>query len=119
MASTDEMSDRVDQNTRRLDEHGNRLDSIDGRLSIHAARVERHEQILIGDDQLGLTGLVTQLKQISGQLNDISEWRAELVGYGQFIVNVIKIVVALLGMIGFGVWWPELMSFYHWMIGRF
>lgn len=110
-------NERLDQHDRRLDEHGRRLGHIDERLNNQAVRVERHEQILIGDDQLGLTGLVTQLKQISHQLDDITEWRSQIITYGRVITLAVKLVVALLGMIGFGVWWPQLVEWYHWLIG--
>src|SRR5574343_1510049 len=117
MVEYDEMRDRLDQHDRRLDEHGNRLDSIDGRLTIHAERVERHEQLLLGDDELGLTGLVTQLREISHLLEDLATWRQQLVTYGGVITTAVKITVALLGRIGFGVWWPLLVELYHRLIG--
>jgi hypothetical protein len=117
MAPTNEMSDKIDQLGRRVDEHGNLIIALDSRVARHAARVDRHELLLVGDDQLGMTGMVSQLREISDKLDDIAVWRAQMVSYGQIISQAVKITVALLGMIGFGVWWPELVSFYRWMMG--
>ena len=117
MANDISMSEQLVQHGRRLDEHDHRLDKMDGRLNIHAERGERHEMLLLGDDKLGLTGLVNQLEEISGQLDDLAEWRSQIVTYGSVITAAVKMVVALLGMIGFGVWWPQLVEWYHRLIG--
>lgn len=123
MAPPDEMSNeqRLDQLALRVDEHGNRIEHIEARQNSQGVRLERHDQILVGDPQLGLVGVQVQLREISDKLQDISEWKSQVIAAIQFAVNsmtiVAKIVVALLGMIGFGVWWPELVSFYHWLIG--
>lgn len=117
MAPIDDMSERLDQHDARLDEHGKRLGHIDERLNNQAIRVERHEQLLLGDDQLGLTGLVAQLREISVQLSDLAEWRTQIVGYGNVIITAIKIVIVLLSIDMIRDSLPQLIAWYRTLIG--
>lgn len=113
MAPTNDMSDRLDQHDKRLDEHGKRLGNIDERLNQQAVRVSRHETLLLGDDQLGLTGLVVQLREISEQLNDLAEWRAQIVNSASTIILAIKYIIAILSINMISDLWPQIIAWYH------
>lgn len=92
----------------RIDEHDKRLDYHDERLNIHAARFDRISLIIEGDDKGGIKGLVGMMRDMSEAVSNLVEWRKEW----EITFRVVRVSVVvglfLLGIIGAGVWWPQI-----------
>lgn len=104
-------------NEQRLDEQGARLQLHAERLTAHDKILSDHQRVLgeyglslFGDDKLNMPGLVESMKQVSEALKDLSTWRDEMVIYYRAARMAVRIALILLGLIGGGVWWPQIQA---------
>lgn len=104
-------------NEQLLDEHGKRLNVHAERLNAHDKVLGDHQKILseyglslFGDAKLNVPGLIESMKQTSEALNDLAEWRDEMVIYYRAARVAVRIALILLGVIGGGVWWPQIQA---------
>lgn len=104
MPPTRDSNEQLDEYGRRLDEHGVQLNQYGERLNIHAARFDRLQLIIEGDEKAGVRGLVGMMKDTSEVLASLVEWRHEW----EITFKVIRIAaivgLTLLGVIAVGVW---------------
>lgn len=104
-------------NEQLLEEHGKRLNVHAERLNRHDELLGEHQKILgeyglslFGDAKLNMPGLVESMKQMSAAMKDLLAWRDEIVLYYRAARLGVRLVLIALGLIGLGVWWPQLQA---------
>lgn len=95
----------------RLEEHSQRLADHDARFNTHAQRIDKYDLLLLGDDKLGVKGLVRSMSDLSDVVKDLVEWRTQITTYLRAVFFVARIALLLLGVIAGGVWWPQIQIF--------
>jgi len=100
-----------------LDEHGKRLNIHAGRLSEHDKALSEHQRVLgeyglslFGDDKLNVKGLVSSMREVNDSLRELLAWREEMTVYYRSARFAVRVVLILLGVIGGGVWWPQIQA---------
>lgn len=108
MAPNEDLHGQVQQNSKRLDDYGATLHEHGDRLNSQGHDLRRLTFVVLGDNEGGVDGIVGGMKEMRHAVTSLVEWRHEW----EITLRVVRVSVVvglvLLGVIGAGVWWPQI-----------